>query len=122
MRCMRSTRDADAFKAAGRAEEAAQKSLDVARHQLELGSVSYLALINARADLPAGADLSARRRAPIATPIPPHCSRRSADPSLTEASASKLCMQAHREDRHRSAIAVVAGILDPLIVETEVRP
>jgi NodT family efflux transporter outer membrane factor (OMF) lipoprotein len=39
--------DADAMSAAGRAEEAAQKSLDVSRHQLELGSVSYLALLNA---------------------------------------------------------------------------
>jgi outer membrane protein TolC len=39
--------DADTLAAASRAEEAAQKSLDVARHQLELGSVSYLALINA---------------------------------------------------------------------------
>jgi NodT family efflux transporter outer membrane factor (OMF) lipoprotein len=37
--------DADALKAASRAEDAAHKSLDVARHQLELGSVSYLALI-----------------------------------------------------------------------------
>ncbi|HWS63602.1 MAG TPA: TolC family protein [Steroidobacteraceae bacterium] len=39
--------DADALKAASRAEDAAQKSLEVARHQLELGSVSYLALVNA---------------------------------------------------------------------------
>jgi NodT family efflux transporter outer membrane factor (OMF) lipoprotein len=39
--------DADALGAAARAESAAQKSLDVARHQLELGSVSYLALVNA---------------------------------------------------------------------------
>ena len=39
--------DADALAAASRAEEAAQKSLDVVRHQLELGSISYLALINA---------------------------------------------------------------------------
>ena len=39
--------DADTLAAASRAEEAAQKSLDVVRHQLELGSVSYLALINA---------------------------------------------------------------------------
>jgi len=39
--------DADALAAASRAEEAAQKSLDVVRHQLELGSVSYLALVNA---------------------------------------------------------------------------
>jgi NodT family efflux transporter outer membrane factor (OMF) lipoprotein len=38
--------DADALRAAARAESAAQKSLDVARHQLALGSVSYLALIN----------------------------------------------------------------------------
>ncbi len=39
--------DADALSAAARAESAAQKSLDVVRHQLELGSVSYLALVNA---------------------------------------------------------------------------
>jgi NodT family efflux transporter outer membrane factor (OMF) lipoprotein len=39
--------DADALGAAGRAESAATKSLDVVRHQLELGSVSYLALVNA---------------------------------------------------------------------------
>jgi len=37
--------DADALDAAGRAETAARKSLDVTRHQLELGSVSYLALV-----------------------------------------------------------------------------
>jgi NodT family efflux transporter outer membrane factor (OMF) lipoprotein len=39
--------DADALSAAAHAETAAQKSLDVVRHQLELGSVSYLALVNA---------------------------------------------------------------------------
>ncbi len=39
--------DADALAAAARALEAAQKSLAVARGQLELGSVSYLALVNA---------------------------------------------------------------------------
>ena len=39
--------DADALTAASRAEIASQKSLNVVRHQLELGSVSYLALINA---------------------------------------------------------------------------
>lgn len=38
--------DADALAAASRAEDAAQKSLGVAHHQLELGSVSYLALVN----------------------------------------------------------------------------
>jgi NodT family efflux transporter outer membrane factor (OMF) lipoprotein len=37
--------DAEALYAASRAEDAAQKSLGVARHQLELGSVSYLALV-----------------------------------------------------------------------------
>jgi NodT family efflux transporter outer membrane factor (OMF) lipoprotein len=37
--------DADALNAASRAEEAAKKSLGVAHHQLELGSVSYLALV-----------------------------------------------------------------------------
>ncbi|MHB8476939.1 MAG: efflux transporter outer membrane subunit, partial [Steroidobacteraceae bacterium] len=39
--------DADALNAAGRAMSASQKSLDVVRHQLELGSVGYLALLNA---------------------------------------------------------------------------
>lgn len=39
--------DADALAAAARSESAAQKSLDVVRRQLELGSVSYLALVNA---------------------------------------------------------------------------
>jgi NodT family efflux transporter outer membrane factor (OMF) lipoprotein len=39
--------DADALDAASRSEEAARKSLGVARHQLDLGSVSYLALLNA---------------------------------------------------------------------------
>jgi NodT family efflux transporter outer membrane factor (OMF) lipoprotein len=39
--------DADAMSASSRAETAAQKSLDVARRQLELGSVSYLALVSA---------------------------------------------------------------------------
>jgi outer membrane protein TolC len=38
--------DAEALAAASRGEDAARKSLDVARRQLELGSVSYLALIN----------------------------------------------------------------------------
>jgi NodT family efflux transporter outer membrane factor (OMF) lipoprotein len=39
--------DADALAASARAESAAQKSLNVVRHQLELGSVSYLALVGA---------------------------------------------------------------------------
>jgi len=39
--------DADALGAAARAENAAQKSLEVVQHQLELGSVSYLALVGA---------------------------------------------------------------------------
>jgi NodT family efflux transporter outer membrane factor (OMF) lipoprotein len=39
--------DANALDAAARAEGAAQKSLDVVRRQLELGSISYLALVNA---------------------------------------------------------------------------
>jgi NodT family efflux transporter outer membrane factor (OMF) lipoprotein len=39
--------DADALAASARAESAAQKSLDVMRRQLELGSVSYLALVGA---------------------------------------------------------------------------
>src|SRR5208337_2705234 len=39
--------DADALDAASRAADAAEKSLGVARQQLELGSVSYLALLNA---------------------------------------------------------------------------
>jgi NodT family efflux transporter outer membrane factor (OMF) lipoprotein len=39
--------DADAMQAATRAARAAARSLDVVRRQLELGSVSYLALVNA---------------------------------------------------------------------------
>ncbi len=39
--------DAELLNAASRAADAAQKSLGVVRHQLELGSVSYLALVNA---------------------------------------------------------------------------
>lgn len=39
--------DADALNAADRSVSASQKSLDVARRQLELGSVSYLALVTA---------------------------------------------------------------------------
>jgi len=39
--------DADALSAASRAEQAAQRSLGVANRQLELGSVSYLALLSA---------------------------------------------------------------------------
>jgi outer membrane protein TolC len=38
--------DADALSAATRALDAAQKSLGVARHQLELGSISYLIVLN----------------------------------------------------------------------------
>jgi NodT family efflux transporter outer membrane factor (OMF) lipoprotein len=38
--------DADSLGAASRAEEAARKSLNVARRQLDLGSVNYLALVN----------------------------------------------------------------------------
>jgi NodT family efflux transporter outer membrane factor (OMF) lipoprotein len=40
--------DAQAMSAASRAEQAARKSLSVARHQLELGSVNYLALVSAQ--------------------------------------------------------------------------
>jgi NodT family efflux transporter outer membrane factor (OMF) lipoprotein len=39
--------DADALQAASRAASASEMSLDVVRRQLELGSVSYLALVNA---------------------------------------------------------------------------
>ena len=39
--------DADALKAAVAAEHAAAKSLEIARSQLELGQISYLALLNA---------------------------------------------------------------------------
>jgi NodT family efflux transporter outer membrane factor (OMF) lipoprotein len=39
--------DADALKAAVAAERAADKSLSIARQQLELGDISYLALLNA---------------------------------------------------------------------------
>ena len=37
--------DADSLNAASRSEHAARESLEVAQHQLELGSVSYLSLI-----------------------------------------------------------------------------
>jgi NodT family efflux transporter outer membrane factor (OMF) lipoprotein len=37
--------DADALNAASRAQDAAEKSLGVARHQLELGAVSYLIVL-----------------------------------------------------------------------------
>jgi NodT family efflux transporter outer membrane factor (OMF) lipoprotein len=40
--------DADALQAASLARQAAQKSLGVAQHQLELGSVTYLSLLNAQ--------------------------------------------------------------------------
>jgi NodT family efflux transporter outer membrane factor (OMF) lipoprotein len=40
--------DADALKAAVRAERAAAQSLAIVRRQLELGAVSYLALLNAQ--------------------------------------------------------------------------
>src|SRR5208337_3075264 len=39
--------DSDALKAAAAAERAADKSLSIVRQQLELGDVSYLALLNA---------------------------------------------------------------------------
>ncbi|MFZ0946036.1 MAG: efflux transporter outer membrane subunit [Syntrophobacteraceae bacterium] len=39
--------DADAVRAAVAAEKAAAQSLDIARRQLELGDISYLALLNA---------------------------------------------------------------------------
>jgi NodT family efflux transporter outer membrane factor (OMF) lipoprotein len=41
------TADAEALEAASRAESAAEKSLQVTQHQLEIGAVSYLALLNA---------------------------------------------------------------------------
>jgi len=40
--------DADALAASARSEDAAQKSLDIVHRQLELGSVSYLVLLNAQ--------------------------------------------------------------------------
>ena len=40
--------DADALKAAVRAERAAAESLAIARRQLELGAISYLSLLNAQ--------------------------------------------------------------------------
>ncbi len=39
--------DANALKAAASAERAADKSLSIARQQLEFGDISYLALLNA---------------------------------------------------------------------------
>ena len=58
--------DADALKAASRAEEAAQKSLGVAHHQLELGSVSYLALLSAELAYQQARGVGRARRAPTA--------------------------------------------------------
>jgi len=55
--------DADALNAAARAANAAQKSLEVARHQLQLGSVSYLALINAEQACQQALILSVQARA-----------------------------------------------------------
>jgi outer membrane protein TolC len=40
--------DGAALSAASRAEVAARNTLDVVRHQLELGSVNYLALLSAQ--------------------------------------------------------------------------
>ena len=39
--------DADALAAVAKAEAAAKTSLDIAKHQLELGAVNYLTLLNA---------------------------------------------------------------------------
>jgi len=55
--------DAAALSAAARAETAAQKSLEVARHQLELGSVSYLALVTAEQAYQQALILSVQARA-----------------------------------------------------------
>jgi NodT family efflux transporter outer membrane factor (OMF) lipoprotein len=55
--------DADALNAAARAEGAAQRSLDVVRHRLDLGSVSYLALINAEQTYQQAAILTLQARA-----------------------------------------------------------
>ena len=44
---MPSNYDAEALKAAVAAERAADKSLSIARSQLELGDISYLGLLNA---------------------------------------------------------------------------
>jgi NodT family efflux transporter outer membrane factor (OMF) lipoprotein len=55
--------DADALKAAARAENAAQRSLDVVRSQLKLGSVGYLALVNAEQSYQQAVILSVQARA-----------------------------------------------------------
>jgi NodT family efflux transporter outer membrane factor (OMF) lipoprotein len=55
--------DADALGAAARAESAAGKSLDVARQQLTLGAVSYLALVNAEQAYQQAVILSVQARA-----------------------------------------------------------
>ena len=46
MRALQS--DADAVNAAAAAEQAAGRSLEIARKQLQLGQVAYLALLNAQ--------------------------------------------------------------------------
>ena len=59
-------RDADGLKAAVAAERAAARSLDIARTQLKLGDVSYLALLNAEKYLSTGShDPGADPREPI---------------------------------------------------------
>ncbi len=59
--------DADALRAAARAADAAEKSLSVARRQLELGSVSYLGLLTAeQADQQALVTLAQARAARLA--------------------------------------------------------
>jgi NodT family efflux transporter outer membrane factor (OMF) lipoprotein len=55
--------DADALKAAARAENAAQRSLDVVRSQLKLGSVGYLALVNAEQSYQQAVILTVQARA-----------------------------------------------------------
>jgi NodT family efflux transporter outer membrane factor (OMF) lipoprotein len=55
--------DADALNAAGRSVSASQKSLGVSRRQLELGSVSYLALVNAEQSYQQALVLQAQARA-----------------------------------------------------------
>jgi hypothetical protein len=41
--------------------------------------------------------------------------------SAEEAGKSELRVDANREDRYRTSIAVIGGVIDPLIVEAEVR-
>src|ERR1700730_13416403 len=45
--------------------------------------------------------------------------RRGASPVPSAGSRLELCVQPHRDDRHRSAVAIVGWVIDPLIIEAQ---